>query len=102
MNAGRLVETPVEQVRVGDRIFVSRLLGVRRVAEILEYATLGLEQVDCFVILYDAPGPGMTFEKRSGVKGHIGSCRRDIVGLRPYRRGELVQLERLHLVEAGR
>lgn len=97
----RLVYVPVEEIRIGDRIFVSRRIGVRRVVEILDYDTLGVEQIDSFTILYDAPGAGMTFEKRSGTTGHLGSIRRDVVGTRPYQRGELIQLERLHLVEGG-
>jgi hypothetical protein len=94
-----LVEVPAEEVHAGDRIFVSRRIGVRRVDDILEYDTLGMEQVDCFVIVYDAPGAGQGWNKPSGSQGHIGFYRRDVVGTIPYRRGELVQLERLHLVE---
>lgn len=93
-----LAEVPVEHVRVGDRIFVSRKIGCRRVADIREYDTLGVEKVDCFVVLYDAHGPGTAWENRAGMKGVVTFYRRDVVGLRPYRRGELVRLERLRAV----
>src|SRR4051812_44905472 len=94
-----LVDTPVEQVRAGDRIHISRKIGVRRVADILEYDTLGIEKVDSFTILYDAPGPGMAWENRATKKGVVTFYQRDVVATRPYRRGELVRLERLHLIE---
>ncbi len=96
-----LVQVPAEQVRIGDRIHISRKLGVRRVTEILEYDMLGLEQIDSFMILYQAPGPGVAWENRAGAKGKTSLYPREAVALRPYRRGEQVQLERLHLVKTG-
>lgn len=94
-----LVSVPVEQVRVDDRVHVSRKIGCRRIVDIREYDTLGLEQVDCFVILYAAHGPSIAWENRAGAKGVVTFVRRDVVALRPLRRGEPVQIERLHLVE---
>lgn len=95
----RLVTVPVEQVTAGDRIRVSTRIGVRRVVDVLEYDTLGLETVDCFVVLYDPPGPGMSFENRAGARGVLTPFKRDVVALRPLRRGDLLEVERLHLVE---
>lgn len=94
-----IAEIPVEQLTAGQRIFVSNRIGLRRVLDVLEYDTLGLEKVDCFVVLYDPPGPGMAYENRSGMRGVVVPFRRDCVSLRPLRRGELVRVERLHLVE---
>lgn len=94
-----LREVPVEEIRIGDRIFVSRKIGLRRVADIREYDTLGIEQVDSFVLLYDAPGPGAAWENRAGAKGQVTYYRRDVVATRPHRRGEHLQVEHLRLVE---
>lgn len=93
-----LASVPVEQVRVGDRIMVSRRIGLRRVLEIEEYDRFGLEHVDCFVLVYQA-GPGQAWENRSGRKGVVSRFPRDRTLLRPLRRGDLVEVERLHLVE---
>lgn len=91
---------PAEEIRIGDRIHVSRKIGVRRVADIREYDTLGLEKIDSFVILYDAAAAGRAWENRAGAKGVVTFYQRDVVALRPLRRGQLVQLEqRLHLVQ---
>lgn len=98
MNANAL-EISVEDVLPGQKILVSRRIGFRTVREVREYDTLGLEQVRCFVVIYEA-GAGLAWENRSGMKG-VASVdrRRTVQGLRPLRRGEPVQIERLHLVE---
>jgi hypothetical protein len=96
-----LVEIPVEDVFVGQRIQVGRRVGLRRVVDVLAYDTLGVEEVRCFVVVYDPAGPGQTWENRSGMKGVSSSSRRETASLRPFRLGELVRVERLHLVEGS-
>lgn len=94
-----LASVPVEQIRIGDRIKVSQRVGIRPVVDVLDYDTLGVEEVDCFVVLYQPIGPGQAWENRSGMKGVLSHVRRDVASIRPLRRGDLVEVERLRLVE---
>ena len=93
----RHAQVPVEDLREGDRILLPKL-GPRRVANVRAYDTLGVDQAECFVVIYDPAGPGQSWENRSGMKGAVAHATRHLASIRPHRRGETVTAERLHLV----